>query len=191
MPRQRSSVFLKDTECPIPGCTDRPLKGEMVCTPHAVQIWARVQAIKGDPLIQNAITESVAEREARMEEDERRRREFGKTHGDIYYLRVDEKIKIGWSSNLPQRLMSYPPHMVLLCDHPGTRADERDLHRSFKPSRAAGREWYHPTPELLAHIDRVHHAEMERRTAAHWARVEQEHGTEHMLRVKAHSERQR
>lgn len=191
MSRQRSSIFLEDAKCPIPGCTDRPLKGELVCTPHAVKIWARVQSIKGDPLIQNAITESVAEREQRMDEDERRRLEVSKTKGDIYYVRVDEKIKIGWSSNLGQRLASYPPHTVQLCDHPGTRADERDLHRTFKPSRASGREWYHPTPELMAHIDRVRNAEMERRSAAHWARVEQEHGTEHMLRVKAWSERQR
>lgn len=39
-----------------------------------------------------------------------------------------------------------------LAGHPGTRADERDLHRSFRPFLAAGREWYHPAQLLMDHI---------------------------------------
>lgn len=192
MPRRRNALgMLSDTLCVIPACDDYPLKGHHVCMRHSVEIWQTVQRSKGDPEVHQIAVELVADRERRAEEAHRKNIEFNKQHGTIYYLRLDEKIKIGWSANLPQRLMSYPPHMVLLCDHPGTRADERDLHRSFKPSRAAGREWYHPTQELLAHIDRSHRAEIERRNSAHWERVERDYGTEHMLRVKAYSERSR
>lgn len=156
MPKQRNAMgILADVKCPIPGCTDRRLKTGLVCIRHGVEIWQQVQRSKGEPEIHQIAVESVAERERKLDEAHRKNIEFNKRHGQIYYLRLDEKIKIGWSANLGQRLMSYPPHMVLLADHPGNRADERDLHRTFRPSLAAGREWYHPTQELLDHIQRI------------------------------------
>lgn len=172
-------------KCPIPDCRELTLRDHIVCLTHAVDIWTKVQATKGEPFFTEAIIESVARREQRLAEVEARRAAARKVAGTIYYIRVDDKIKIGWTSNLPQRLMSYPPHMVRLTDHPGTKADERDLHRSFKPSRASGREWYHPTQELMAHIDRVHREEMERREAEHWAAVAQAKADQELVKAKS------
>ena len=148
MPKQRS-------ECPIPGCRNSIPANSLVCVKHGVQIWKHIESVKGTPFVTGVI-ETFQERDQRQEANEDRRAEGRKQPGTIYYVRVDEKIKVGWTGgHLWGRLKAYPPHMKLLADHPGTRGDERDLHRSFAPSRASGREWYYATPELLAHIDGV------------------------------------
>lgn len=143
------------SQCPIPGCRKTVPANSLVCVKHGVEIWKHIEAVKGTPFVTGEI-ETFQERDQRQEADEDRRVEARKQAGTIYYIRVDEKIKVGWTGgHLWGRLKAYPPHMKLLADHPGTRADERDLHRTFAPSRASGREWYYATPELLAHIDGV------------------------------------
>jgi hypothetical protein len=129
--------------CLVKGCTGRTRVSWFLCDDHAVEAWKEVEAVKDTPA--SPVAGVVVPR----------KKAYGVGDQWIYYLRLDEKIKIGWTSNFNQRMHSYPPHAVVIVRHPGTRADERDLHRSFKPSRAAGREWYHPTPELLAHIERM------------------------------------
>jgi hypothetical protein len=74
---------------------------------------------------------------------------------DIYYLRQGDLIKIGYSTRLYDRLFAYGPTVEVLAHHPGTRADERDLHRSFRPFLAHGREWYHQANVLMDHITDV------------------------------------
>jgi hypothetical protein len=75
--------------------------------------------------------------------------------GTIYYIRIGEHIKVGYAKNLDSRLSAYPPTATLLATHPGTRKDEQALHSLFTAHRVAGREWYAPAAELMAHIDRV------------------------------------
>lgn len=74
---------------------------------------------------------------------------------NIYYIRQGDLIKIGYSTNLHGRLTSYGPTAKVLAHHAGTRADERDLHRTFRPLLAHGREWYNPGEVLLDHIARM------------------------------------
>lgn len=73
----------------------------------------------------------------------------------IYYLQVGGHIKVGWTSQLEKRMRSYPPNSQLLAVHPGTRAEERALHKRFAVHRSHGAEWYPLVPVLLEHIDRV------------------------------------
>jgi hypothetical protein len=73
----------------------------------------------------------------------------------IYYLQVGGHIKIGWTSQFEQRMRSYPPNTTLLAVHPGTRADERKLHKRFAVHRSHGQEWYPLAPVVLNHIKRV------------------------------------
>jgi hypothetical protein len=75
--------------------------------------------------------------------------------GWIYYLRVDERIKVGYSADVRQRMRSYPPHARLVAVHPGTKTLEAQIHQDLHSALAAGREWFHPHAEVLAHIDRV------------------------------------
>lgn len=73
--------------------------------------------------------------------------------GWIYYLRLGDRIKIGHTVNLRQRMAAYPPDAVLLAVEPGFRQDEQALHALFQSYRAAGREWYGAKHQPI--LDRV------------------------------------
>lgn len=142
------------TNCPIARCTAETRVSAILCDEHAVQVWHEVEFVKGTAA---SITPDAATPN----------RPAAEAQEWIYYVQLDEKIKIGWTANFAQRMKAYPPHAKVITKHPGTRADERDLHRTFTPSRASGREWYHPTPELLAHIEQAKAAEAQRLFDAH------------------------
>lgn len=63
--------------------------------------------------------------------------------GSIYYVRASGLIKVGYTLDMHDRLRAYGPGAELLVLYPGTRNDEKYLHRQLTPSRAKGREWYH------------------------------------------------
>ena len=71
----------------------------------------------------------------------------------VYYLRVGQLIKIGYTSDLPQRLRAYPPDTLVLATEPGDMSLEQQRHRQFSWHRVAGREWFDPAPPLLRHIN--------------------------------------
>jgi hypothetical protein len=71
----------------------------------------------------------------------------------IYYVRVGATIKIGVTGRVKQRMASYPPHSVLLATEPGGDELEKQRHRQFRGDLAAGREWFHPSVDLITHIN--------------------------------------
>ena len=85
----------------------------------------------------------------------------------IYYVRREQWVKIGTTSNLSKRMadlarggVTIPVGMTLgpvelLASHLGDVAEEKALHARFAEHRVAG-EWFHPAPDLLAHIASVH-----------------------------------
>lgn len=149
----------------------------MICDEHALPIWAHVQRYKRDSDVIEAAAKLHAQRleteawadtqvQGRSNPGPRNMAAYWAAHADpspdevteyedIYYLRQSELIKIGYSADLMNRLRAYGPAAVILAHHPGDRAVERDLHRTFRPFLARGREWYHPRQLLLDHIDRV------------------------------------
>jgi hypothetical protein len=76
----------------------------------------------------------------------------------VYFVRTSDFIKIGFTTNLPQRLESLPfgtPHEVtLLHDMPGSFDFEVDMHRKFKHLRVKG-EWFRAEQELLDFIEEL------------------------------------
>lgn len=76
----------------------------------------------------------------------------------VYYIRVDTLIKIGYSGRVYARMKAYPPHAVLLATEPGNPDLERRRHNQFNRHLAAGREWFRPSPELIAHINSLREA---------------------------------
>lgn len=72
--------------------------------------------------------------------------------GWLYFVRVDDLIKIGYTTNLYQRLRHYPPNAVVLATQPGTMKMEKALHGQFRFALAKGREWFHVRPEIVEHI---------------------------------------
>ena len=74
----------------------------------------------------------------------------------IYFLRVGGLVKVGFTRDLAQRLPDYPPDTALLAWRTGaTLADEQALHEQLSPHTAARREWYHPTPEVIALVNQA------------------------------------
>jgi hypothetical protein len=68
----------------------------------------------------------------------------------VYYLRYDERVKIGTSRNPRQRLARIR-HDELLAFEQGGRAVEQQRHRDFAALREGG-EWFTLAAELGAHI---------------------------------------
>lgn len=68
----------------------------------------------------------------------------------VYYLQFGDRIKIGTTTNLTQRLRDIP-HDKLLATEPGNETMERRRHRQFAALRITG-EWFRAERELLAHI---------------------------------------
>lgn len=69
--------------------------------------------------------------------------------GVVYAMRVaDGVIKIGHTANIAWRI--YNLHGEILGFTIGSLADEQALHAALSAHIHHGREWYHPTPEVLA-----------------------------------------
>ncbi|QLD13299.1 GIY-YIG nuclease family protein [Microbacterium oleivorans] len=68
----------------------------------------------------------------------------------VYYLRFDERVKIGTSSRPRQRLAAIR-HDELLAFEPGGRRLEQERHREFADLREGG-EWFTLAGALTAHI---------------------------------------
>lgn len=108
------------SRCPIPGCIFPVVEDVVpVCRTHAVEIWKQVQLTLPP-------AETSIQREARQLAEEARRAGVRQEKGWIYFLELDDKIKVGWTSNLEKRLKSYPPHARMVVEYPGTRADEEE-----------------------------------------------------------------
>jgi hypothetical protein len=68
----------------------------------------------------------------------------------VYYARQDDRIKIGYTTGLKQRAVSLSPAKLLAAE-PGSLALETQRHREFEDDWIE-REWFRPSPALLAHV---------------------------------------
>lgn len=73
--------------------------------------------------------------------------------GYVYYIRINEHIKIGYAKDVTKRMRHYPPGSELLAVEPGTMRDEKDRHAQFKPYLVRGNEWFQPSDFLSKHIE--------------------------------------
>lgn len=71
----------------------------------------------------------------------------------VYYIAFGDRIKIGVTTNLINRLDGIPWDEVLTVE-PGYRELEQKRHRQFRGSRVHG-EWFTRSPDLLEHIQSV------------------------------------
>ncbi len=163
-PRKR----MRKVGCCIPDCVAEVYRSNLfpLCINHLLRIWKIVDGMErpspwalpestiwatGDA--SHVVTEE--EVEARRLAARQRQREIATTPGTLYVLdTANDTVKIGWTKRgLWQRLDEYPPHFRLIVSVPGTRADERDVHRSLKMFRAAKQEWYFVKPEVVRQIN--------------------------------------
>jgi len=162
-PRKRE-VYRGNEICRWGGCTNRRSlqvtqyqgkhrdKPFPLCDTHIViTVSAYVNAGDIAPKIPD-VTRAVF----RMVEEQRNKEpEEPEEDGDIYYFKIGDLIKIGYSRNAFARLKSYPPTTEWLAVELGTRKIERARHSLFSEHLAHGREWFHPHPDLLEWIQQL------------------------------------
>lgn len=166
--RVRKALTSWDTCC-IPGCGEKMPYGvatpiEMrkvnkrlpVCYYHQIIIARQVDFAAADAeffAVKDRLMKQLVEETIERHREWEMRYQNGDEHfdGQIYFVRLNGMIKVGWSSRLRDRLKSYGASAEVLCHYPGSRADETTLHRQLRTQLARGREWYHDN-DVLAHF---------------------------------------
>jgi len=72
----------------------------------------------------------------------------------VYYIRFQQRIKIGTSANPRSRIASLAHEEVLAFER-GNRRVEQRRHAQFARERIPGSEWFRVHPELSAHVARL------------------------------------
>ena len=75
--------------------------------------------------------------------------------GHVYYALIDGLVKIGYATDVTQRMRAYPPTARLLAVEPGTLHTESQRHDQFRAYLARGREWFRDVPELREWVEQV------------------------------------
>lgn len=178
VPADKESTFAG--RCTVDKCVKKIWEDSPLCKQHAYDMWFKVELnkhVEEDERVHKQLKDRAIMRQAELEYDSERIEQIEqeileqswrdeviaqnssmdlKTRpGMVYYLQVGEHIKIGFSSNVDERIKSYPPYAKLLAQHPGTVDTERFMHNRFFNSLAHGREWFRPSPELTQHIEEV------------------------------------
>lgn len=104
---------------------------------------------------------AMAERRQQREAEEVIKRESTRTVDDwaqdrsvVYYMRIGDHVKIGYTTLLPDRVrqLRLNPDAVLAVE-PGWKEREAERHRQFAHERVSRREDFNPSRRLLLHID--------------------------------------
>jgi hypothetical protein len=127
----------------------------VLCVDHAWSHYDAMNAYLTWPPEDTLAAAALRAREVALDEPTTEEIE-AKRQGHVYYLRVGEQIKIGFSADVKRRLRAYPPGSELLAVEPGTKTLELGRHRQFVECLDAGREWFRPEAKLLEHIASVH-----------------------------------
>lgn len=120
-----------------------------------VYAWVREERLRvweNDEGVRYVSLSEIKELEALMFK-RRNNRTYGA--GVVYYIRFADRVKIGTSTNIAQRLKAIY-HDELMATEPGGPGLEAQRHREFAEYLVPGqREWFFLTPEVKSHIDGV------------------------------------
>lgn len=147
-PAPLSSGVRFQTACFVRACSRVPeiyvfAADARICEYHANAIWEKVEwrdARDRDQDVPGMEGRDYIRSDARKVRAVERRKPA--SVGEIYFVQIDDLIKVGWTTKLADRVRAYGPKAELLANYPGTRADEAALHRQLTPARFRGREWY-------------------------------------------------
>lgn len=136
--------------CLQPNCPEQPVEFAPValCGKHLRKVYEFAQ----DLVIEQwdgAVREYVSDLHAKFSPPRAVRRR----PGNVYFIRLGDRIKVGYSENPAARLAELP-HEEVFGVIPGSREDERGWHRLLADYRVTG-EWFRADPGVIAHISRV------------------------------------
>lgn len=159
--------------CGIEDCMQPAFKKLPLCESHAWDVWSEMSA-ESQSLAEKAQAEmrhrqwdEERSRAIRARMDANQKGTLGSDPGLIYYLQVEDQIKIGFTSNLSVRLAAYPPMARLLATHPGTYQTESAMHAKFAQHLAGRKEWFVDCDDIANHIQEVRRTfKQDRRVAA-------------------------
>lgn len=117
--------------------------GIRLCQDHALQTWAAVQEMNSAGQLRSESATPTA------------RPKPTKGRGKVYYLRIGDRVKIGFTNDIFKRLASYPPTMEILAIREGTRELEHQEHIRFGEHRTDGREWFAANERVLQMVELV------------------------------------
>lgn len=125
-----------------------------LCGEHLAVAYHQVRE-SDDPVMVDAVAAVVQRRQEQLDTRERAAKQahLARRDGQIYYVRLNGLIKVGWTRTITDRLRAYGPNVEVLCHYSATLNDETDLHRQLVPFRAKGREWYHDCPALRDFVE--------------------------------------
>lgn len=140
----RSGAF-----CDAPRMEDMPYP---ICARHAIKIHIAVYESAGE-MIRGEVPEAAVDAFAAQQDA---RKERLKEQSQVYYVRIGDRIKIGYTQNMKQRMSELRvPLENVLATEPGDAALERERHLAFAAGRHGRLEEFNPSRELLAHIQSV------------------------------------
>ena len=179
--RKRVQAAIDWNVCMVPGCGDRTVRvpewardvdAELpICAHHAIIVKQQIEPYwsRRDVIVERVQVQKHKDQVADgLERSVEIAHNGNSAKGQIYFLRQNGLVKVGWSSNLLNRLKAYGPDVEILCHYPGSRQDETLLHRQLRPFLAKGREWYEDCKlieDMVARIVSEHGAP---RLAARW-----------------------
>lgn len=131
-------------------------EGATICSACQMKVVENIKTVVDIPEMSEAMYIRARSRDAAARADNKLRaaREAADpdSTGHVYYMRINGRIKIGYTANLRQRSRNYPPGTELLAIEPGTRELEKRRHEQFSRSLAQGREWFAESEDLTKHI---------------------------------------
>lgn len=141
MPNGTCTALRRNGEfCDSPSMPDTPFP---ICPKHAAKIFMHLR----DKVNGATWTDKV---DAVLAAQPTRKRAPARV-GTIYYVRMGDLIKIGYTGNLTQRMRAYVGG-DLVAKERGTLTTEAQRHKQFAAHLARGHEWFHAAPELMEHI---------------------------------------
>lgn len=148
--------------CVWPKCSNRQMSIDMpLCHLHIDEVYRQAVEVRWGETREEALTRGRRARAASRRGDiawarEKKLLDTRRNQpGWIYYLHINDMVKIGYTTDIVRRIRDYPPNSPLLGVHPGTPELEKQFHEIFKGSLAQGREWFRPDPDVLAHCEKV------------------------------------
>lgn len=155
------------TECPIEvksglycenvAWPDAPFP---ICRHHAVKLYIEMRGIHNDAIVDARGVElpldpTIDPNYLNLEKQKANAEDYAAACV-VYYVRIGDKIKIGFTGNLTQRMKSLRADKAnVLAVEPGGRELEARRHKQFSRLRAGRREDFQPTFALIQHIDSI------------------------------------
>ena len=133
-------------------CGDRSLPGAPfpLCDEHAIAAYRFIsKLIRGGDEVVRAVQAAASQRGRKLAAIDAALIGWPEV---VYYLRIGDHVKIGWTRSLGRRLTTYPPSAELLAVEPGGHGLETTRHEQFASLRAARDEWFTLGPALAEHI---------------------------------------